>query len=341
MLKIGRMNKKFTPHLLLWLSILVISTSFRTMKFDFTPALLISLFNLTLYIIVFYINYIFLFPKFKSGNNKSRYIVNNILVIIFFSLLYIFIEDKYKSTIIGDNFPEKAISLGFLRNFASISLIVSVQTVILLLNSMREKEHQSKVLIEEKLQTELKFLRSQINPHFLFNALNNIYSLSYLKSDKAPEGILLLSKMLRYIIDDCKEDVLPLDSEIDYLETFIAFQNIRTAGEIDVRFEYDGSSRDLLISPLLFLPLLENSFKYSKIGDIKDSFIHILMETNEDKQLVFKIKNSIPKTPVSSGVGTGIENLKKRLELVYPNKHEFIIDTQEQYFTAILKIDLK
>lgn len=341
MLKIDRMNKKYISHLLLWIIILVISTSFRSLKFDFQISLIISLTNILLYIIIFYINYFILFPKFKSRNDKSKYIRNNILVIVLFSFIYTLIEFFFKSSITEIELPRRVFLLGLLRVSASNILIISVQSVILLLNSMREKEHQSKILIEEKLQSELKFLRSQINPHFLFNALNNIYSLSYLKSDKAPEGILLLSKLLRYNIDDCKEDVLPLDSEIDYLETFIAFQNIRTAGEIDVRFECDSVKRDLLISPLLFLPLIENSFKYSKIGDIKDSYIHILMETDKDNQLLFRIKNSIPKTAVSPGAGTGLENLTKRLELVYPKKHDLIIDKQEQFFIATLKINLK
>lgn len=267
------------------------------------------------------------------------FILLNLGVIIFFSIAYIPVDINFLKPYF--EIDDRRMLLSFFRNFFSNLLLVSVNSVFLLQEKIREKEIVSKQIVEERLQAELMLLKSQINPHFLFNALNNIYSLSYLKSDKAPESILLLSRMLRYIIEDCREEFLPLQSEIEYLETFIAFHDIRTANKIKVSFKHDNVRKDLLISPLLFLPLLENGFKYSRIGELKEGHVDMLIETSGDNELFFHMENSVPASTVSSGSGTGLENLKKRLELVYPKKHELLIDSQNDLFRVTLKIDLK
>ncbi len=332
------MKRRILFHSFLWLTILLLATVFRLSKLGFNDAVTISAFNISVYIIVFYFNSLFIFPKYYNGKKLTNFVLLNVGFIFLMSVLYLPFEIKY----IEVNFDviRKPLIIFFLRNFFASLLIVSIHTVFLFQEKIKERELASEHIIGEKLQAELMLLKSQINPHFLFNALNNIYSLSYLKSDKAPESVLLLSNMLRYIIEDCKEEALPLRSEIDYLETFISFQKIRTAGELDVSFEHSEVKSDQLISPLIFLPFVENSFKYSRVGEVKDSFVKILLKSTENKSIYFEIENSMPSPfNVSPGAGTGLANVKKRLNLVYPDKHDLQIDKQNNTYKVVLKID--
>ena len=197
-----------------------------------------------------------------------------------------------------------------------------------------------KLLTKEKLETELKLLKAQINPHFIFNALNNIYSLTYMQSKKAPESVLKLSEMLRYVFYDCNKDRVPLSAEVQYIKNFIAFQQIKSefAQNISLKTEINGAN--LEIAPMLFIPFIENAFKYSRIEENESAFINIKI-IHQDSKLHFIIKNSFPENnkPLP-GSGMGIKNVKYRLDIIYPKKYELVINEGGGLFNIDLRLDV-
>ena len=204
------------------------------------------------------------------------------------------------------------------------------------------KEKEAAEFRSEKLKAELKFLKSQINPHFLFNALNNIYTLTLLKSDEAPENLLKLSGMLRYMLYDCKADRVTLDKEIEYLRNFIDLHLLKDSRGLNVEVKLDESRPKMQIAPMLFIPFVENAFKHSKVEDRVRGWIRIALETT-DEQLTFIVENSVPTQAFSKdeASGIGLANVRRQLELLYPEKHKLNVEPKPDQFSVRLKIDIK
>ena len=201
------------------------------------------------------------------------------------------------------------------------------------------KEQEATEFRSEKLEAELKFLKSQINPHFLFNALNNIYTLTLIKSDQAPDNLLKLSGMLRYMLYDCKADRVPIQKEIEYLRHFIDLHLLKDSRGLNVKVDLDESRPGLSIAPMLFIPFVENAFKHSKVEDREKGWIRIDLKTAED-HIVFEVQNSLPEqnfTKDDAG-GIGLVNVRRQLELVYPERHELTIEPGPDAFRVRLKI---
>jgi len=201
------------------------------------------------------------------------------------------------------------------------------------------KEKETIQLKNENLNTELKFLRSQINPHFLFNSLHNIYTLSVIKSDKTSQMIIMLSDMLRFMLYDCKKEKVMISREVDYLKNFIALARLKDEHIKNIATEFDIEKEDLLIEPMLFIPFLENSFKHSKIEDLDNGWIDLKMKAKPNK-VTFELKNSIAKNEFTKDQvgGIGLENVKRRLSLLYPNHHELSITKSSDTFTVKLNL---
>ncbi len=205
-----------------------------------------------------------------------------------------------------------------------------------------EIETQKAHILQEKMQMELNFLRSQINPHFLFNALNNIYSMIYTGDKHAADCVLSLSEMLRYVTYESKENRILLSGEVVYLENYIEFQRYSYEEDINVTFEKNLKGEQIYIAPMLLQPFVENAFKYSGISQQEENaFIHIKLDADNDK-IVFYIENSIRKTKKEDKTkkGIGIENVKKRLDLLYLNNYSLNIDEDSAIYKLTLCIDL-
>ena len=193
-----------------------------------------------------------------------------------------------------------------------------------------------------QLSTEVKFLRSQINPHFLFNTLNNLFSMAQGKgNDDLADGISKLSGMMRYMIYDSNADSVPLGKEIAYLEDCITLNKLRYADEeVKVTFNYPAQTEGVLVAPMIFISFVENAFKHGvMIGQSSGIDIYILIE---NKQLVFSCQNTIyhVKKMVDEDGGIGLENVKRRLELVYPGKYELFIKNAGDRYIVNLGITL-
>lgn len=221
-----------------------------------------------------------------------------------------------------------------------LMLCLSCITAILLETFIfAQKKEKSTALAKAALmESELKFLKMQINPHFLFNALNNIYALSVTNSDKTQESISTLSEMLRYVIYDCEQPKVPLQKELDYIANYISLFKLKSSTAFKLSFIKEANDTHTLVAPMLFVPYIENAFKHSGIENGKDHFVHISL-IQKDGVINFTVENSIAtsiNTTDKQG-GIGLPNVQKRLEILYPGKH-FLSIAKDATFKVHLKL---
>ncbi|MGF6850697.1 two-component system LytT family sensor kinase [Chitinophaga sp. W3I9] len=231
-------------------------------------------------------------------------------------------------------FPEVLRRSGF---FALLMLFMSGFIKIAL--EWFKSEKQREELKVEKLNAELKFLKSQINPHFLFNCLNTIYSLAHKQSAQTEHAILKLSTIMRYMIYESNEARVLLSHELKYLHDYIEIQRLRLPKDIEITYQLNGNADGVEIEPMLLVPFVENAFKHG-ISYTEDSFIDIDIATTEN-MIRLTVKNSHFKERVAERGGVGLDNVLKRLALLYEHEHEIDITETENQFIVDLKIALK
>jgi len=219
---------------------------------------------------------------------------------------------------------------------------LTITSTIKLSKSWFDLQRINRQVIEtekEKIDSELQSLKSQINPHFLFNSLNVIYSLTLNNDESTPEVILKLSDILRYVIYDSTQDKVLLSSELSLLKKYIDLQKYRIEDEASINFNSE-IAYDVKVAPLLFLTLLENSFKHGIKSEIENVFINIKLYSNKDK-IFFEIENNKPVTKQNSNKenGVGLENIRKRLALQYPDKHKIKVLDNVNTFKVYLEIE--
>jgi len=226
--------------------------------------------------------------------------------------------------------------------FLTFSLMIPL---IYLLNDRFKQQQHIAHLHEETLKSELNLLKSQINPHFFFNTLNNLYGLAVEKSEHTQEVIYKLSQMMRFTIYEGRKNTVSVHDEVEYLENFIELNIIRYKNKIDIKFEKAIEDNQQRIPPLLFINLLENAFKHGVDSQLKDQYIHFSLTTNKEK-IVFNIENNFDEKllkqnkakRLSGGLGT--ENLARRLTLLFAAKHQYDSKVNENHFSATVAIDL-
>ncbi|MEO1514215.1 MAG: histidine kinase [Bacteroidota bacterium] len=201
-----------------------------------------------------------------------------------------------------------------------------------------QKNSKIAALEQEKTATELRLLKQQINPHFFFNTLNNLYALSIRQAAETPQVLLQLSQLMRYVIYKGQKESVALKEEIKYLNDYIQLQQIRLHKSLDLRFEHSLEDEQLQVPPLLFIVLVENAFKHGIEPAEKDCHLHIQMKT-EGQSLEFHCENSFEEASELPG-GVGLDNLRRRLALLFPDRHELILSSTENTFTAIAKLQL-
>ena len=207
---------------------------------------------------------------------------------------------------------------------------------------LMEADHRLMRAEKEKVQNELLALRSQINPHFLFNSLNSIYSLALHQSKKTPAIILKISDLMRYMLYEANEDKVPLKNELQFLENYFELQKLRSDENTEISLQINGEVTKQRIAPLLFLPYIENSFKHGVKGDPKGGFTRVNIHVTEDEtQLnVINNKGKIDKVEKDDFQGIGLQNARRRLELLYPLKHNLTINDLADTYEVKLNISL-
>ncbi|MEM8567476.1 MAG: histidine kinase [Bacteroidota bacterium] len=230
-----------------------------------------------------------------------------------------------------------------LKSATYIYPVVVLATLIKFFKHWYKYQQATQRLVEDKLSAELKFLRAQIHPHFLFNTLNNLYALTLKKSETAPEVVLKLSHLLNYMLYECNTERVPLAKEIELIENYVSLEKLRYGDRLDVSFNMTGVNGGHVIAPMLILPFVENSFKHGTSDETENSWVSIDL-TIKGNQMVLKVDNSkskeLSKDEQQYREGIGLQNVKRRLQLAYEGNYELkILDTDESYL-VVLKIEL-
>ncbi|BDD10162.1 histidine kinase [Fulvitalea axinellae] len=314
--------------------------------------------ELTLLFSVYQLNKRVLMPRFLLREKKLlgkyaiylglTFIVLLILDYIGYEFAFKFVDTDqlYSQIEAWDETPEFTFEDFYELMFGSSFITASLLVVLLvsILNEQnrydRQREQARKNMAEAKMQAELKYLKAQINPHFLFNALGSLHSMSYMKMEGLPDNIAKLSDMLRYLIYECKEKEVTLEKELVYLKSFIDFQLLRLDNPERVTFEYSLNNPETKIEPMLLEPLVENAFKHSGIDSRDDAFIHIKM-SEENGSLNFETVNSVYESPKRKGEpGIGNQNIEHRLELRYPDRYSFFNNQKGNVHRTVLALKL-
>jgi two-component system, LytTR family, sensor kinase len=219
--------------------------------------------------------------------------------------------------------------------------VFAISTAIKITNEWFKAEKQKKEMENEKLNSELAFLKSQVNPHFLFNILNNICSLARKKSDDTENAIIRLSHLMRYMLYESKDEKVSLEKEVEYLQNYIELQRLRISDTVIISFVVKGKPETKMIEPMFLIPFVENAFKHG-VSYLEASQIEILLNITND-HIHFHIENNtIKKTedPVQQESGIGLKNVLRRLELLYPGRHSIRIEENEAKYIVDLDINL-
>lgn len=218
-------------------------------------------------------------------------------------------------------------------------LVITFGACIEVVRRWLQTEQNRKETEHERINTELSFLKSQVNPHFFFNTLNNIYSLAIVKSDKTAHAVLKLSAIMRYILTETERNLVPLENEVAFIHNYIELQQVRLTEKVQVNFNIEGNTAPLLVAPLIFIPFVENAFKYG-VSTKEQSSIEINLKVTEHT-IYFYAKNYIvhSENNMMENTGIGINNVKRRLELLYPEKHQLSHLTENGYYIVNLEIN--
>jgi two-component system, LytTR family, sensor kinase len=279
-----------------------------------------ELVNVFFYIVIYYINSEFLIPKYLIPNKLWVYLGSLIGVALVLTPIKVFV--LYQKFI---NFPDAQDHLIASQSYYYlISLMTAGISTIVKISSDWLKQTQTQRDLETRtMQTELNFLKSQINPHFLFNTLNSLYALTLKKSDAAPEVVIKLSEMMRYMLYECNESEVPLYKEINYIRNYLDLERLRHK-DLDIKFEVEGTVGDLKVTPLIFIAFIENAFKHGASNHISAGFVHIHIYI-DGGELNLYVENSKPeKQPTQehrrSG-GIGLVNVRRRLAILYKGNY--------------------
>ncbi|XOV94713.1 MAG: sensor histidine kinase [Bacteroidota bacterium] len=339
------MKREQLIHVLSWFVYGTLIFYFQSRIFDFDEAVIHTFRLLTIHMMVFYVNLMIFLPKIFERGKYLYYAIVVIAIIVFVHYFIQFTNDLLPRPDFSElrSRPSSGLRPFLWLIFGSVVnsiLMLFFSTIVWITTENRKRNQREASLVQEKLQSEMQFLKTQINPHFLFNALNNIYSLSYNKSPQAPKMIMKLSEMLRYVVYDTSEKKVSLDKELSYIQHFVDFQKLKIGKDIHVDLSFDHVNQSAYIEPMLLIPFIENAFKHSNIESNPGSVITIGI-SSEDENLIMKVKNNLGTGTSGNGEkGVGIENVKRRLDLAYPGKYELRQESKDGMYDVYLKIHL-
>lgn len=295
------------------------------------------------FMLVFYSNYFLLIEKLLFRKKMLQFIVLNIALILLVELCLDWWMDYHHTYFMGDksDHPRPPKSMFVVRDYTMMILVAGLSVAIKMTGNWYRMESERRELEKGRAEAELKNLKNQLNPHFLFNTLNNIYSLISFSPEKAQHAVHDLSRLLRYVLYDNNQNFVPLMKEIEFVNNYIALMKIRLPR--NARLETDiFVESNVLVAPLLFISLIENAFKHG-VSPMAPSFIDIELKTAATGEVICHIENSFfPKDRQDkSGSGIGLENLKKRLDLLYPHRHILKTEICDNRYIAELRIRIE
>lgn len=317
------------------------------------------------FIVVFYANYLYLINKFLFENKKNEFVIINIILIVgvaffmhfwheFSETMKPFTENPPFANGEGMQTPpprgprnnEKHFAPSFfflLRDVFSLSMVMALSVAIKMSLRWTKIEAQQKEMQQTMMEAELKNLKNQINPHFLLNTLNNIYALAQFNSPKLQPAILDLSRLLQYVLYENNQQYVSLKEEANFIQNYIDLMRLRLSDNVkltvNIKLQENSTT---LIAPLIFISLIENAFKHGVSGE-EYSFIDISLTETEDRKVEFLCKNSFfPKGDSDkSGSGIGLQQVQKRLDLLYPYRYMWHKEVEDNVYSTVLIIDTK
>lgn len=336
-----KLTSQTVYHILFWLVTLLILTIVEGRQHGFLFTFTNELINIFFYVLIVYFNLYYLIPSYLTRKRFLTYALLLILAAVIITPLKMLV---FYAKFSGMPEAQRDIIDNQYAYFLTTFFFAGTATIFKIVTDWVRQLKDKQEMETKKIQTELRFLKSQINPHFLFNTLNNLYALTLKKSDEAPEIVIKLSEMMRYMLYECNEKRVLLSKEIHYIRNYLDLESLRQGKNVDISFEVTGQVNNQEIAPLMFIPFLENAFKHGLSNHIEHGFVRIRMQV--DGQTVdFFIENT--KAPVRpqpdpnrrSG-GIGLVNVHRRLNLIYPNRYDLRIDNNPNTYAVELTIEL-
>lgn len=335
---------RLLQHLVFWVLsffvfLYVFKTGVRAEKIDYVYTLL---FHVTLLPAV-YLNLKWLLPRFAK-RNTFLYVLSVIALILLFSWINYQFFQSWSSFILPDYFFISYFSFTeiclFFIVYVVLTSLIRLSKSWFTVNELQRKLLQAE---SEKTQIELKALRSQINPHFFFNTLNSIYSMALERDGRLPNTVLQLSDLMRYFLYESKGELVPLDKEVAVLQDYISLQKLRSAETLETSVQIEGDLARYKIAPLLLIIFVENAFKHGAKGNTGKTFVHLLLQA-KGNELNFRLENNmgeVDEVESQQYKGVGLENAKRRLQLLYRGRHQLQTEHIGNSFIVQLNLEMQ
>lgn len=296
-------------------------------------------------LLVFYLNYFLLIEKVLFNHKIGKFLLFNLILVFALGAAIHFwqtasIPPMPKPKNAQHQMPNLS-TFFLLRDIFTLVVVAALSLAIKMTGKWYATEAERQEEQKERTEAELTNLRQQLNPHFLFNTLNNIYALIAISPDKAQESVLELSKLLRYVLYENNGNYVSVEHEMNFIHNYVELMRIRLSSDVDMKVDINVTEMGKTVAPLLFITLIENAFKHG-ISPSHKSFIYINISQDTSNQLNCTIRNSyFPKDDSDqSGSGIGLENLRRRLEILYPHSHIFRAEKEGDIFISELTIPL-
>lgn len=334
------LQRPWSRHVLFWLFVAILLSLLEGNEAGFGFVFINELINVFFYGILVYFNFNYLIPNYLTRNQFLTYaVLLSMATLIITPLKAIVFYVRF-----ADHPQTRSELIQNLNWYFVVHFFVAgASTIVKIIAEWARQIREKQELEHQTMQSELRFLKSQINPHFLFNTLNNLYALTLKKSDDAPEIVIKLSEMMRYMLYDCNERQVPLKKEINYIQNYLDLERLRQSKSAEIKFEVEGEPGDQQIAPLLFIPFLENSFKHGMTDSIAHGYVHIRLLTGQEA-VHFSIENTkAPARPSQSAKpsgGIGLVNIRRRLQLLYPEKYALKIEETPNTYRVSLDLEL-
>lgn len=335
-------------HVLVWIIVFGFPLFFFDRRNEFSWSFFWNTASTMLYfMIIFYVNYLFLIDKLLFQRKTKEFIFINLILIIVLAALMHYSHELIFSLNFGKHLPMRGRKhspspLKFIiSNMFSLTLVAGLSVAIKMSMHWVQIDNERKELEKAKTEAELQNLKNQVNPHFLLNTLNNIYALINFNQQQAQQAVQDLSKLLRYILYDNNQTFVPLSQEVEFMQNYINLMRIRLPENVELITDFELlPDSNINIAPLIFISLIENAFKHGISAD-KPSFIHIQLIENTEGLLQFTCENSyFPKSESDkSGKGIGLQQLQKRLDLLYPNRYIWKKEIINNVYSTLLIIN--
>lgn len=331
-------------HISFWLVYLFLNSWLGSIfnRVELSLAFLGETFVLPVKILLTYFVFYYIIPLYLDRDKVYKLVGLTLLAFIVASLLYRTVTAFIFFPIFE---PERNIPFFFLPGFYltafDLFITVAAATTIKMIRVHYKSLEFEQQLLREKLQSELNFLRAQTNPHFLFNTLNNLYVLARKKSDRTADAIMMLSKIMRFVLYECRSPRIPVADESKIIQDYIELEKLRYNNRLSVQFEENIEQPGGSIAPLLLLPFVENSFKHGANSTTGDANISVSLSL-KNNVLDFMVRNTVePGDRPAGSEGIGLKNVQRQLDLIYPDRYELDLEQENGTYTARLRVKLE